>query len=36
MSEMFHDIGVEVFADDLLIWSKSEEQYDTRLTQVLE
>ena len=36
MSEMFHDIGVEVVVDDLLIWGESEEQHDTRLTQVLE
>ena len=37
MSEMFHDIeGVEVEVNDLLIWGESEEQHDTRLTQVLE
>ena len=37
MSEMFHDIeGIEVVVDNLLIWGESEEQHDTRLTQVLE
>ena len=37
MSEMFEDIeGVEVLVDDLLIWSETEEQHDSRLKQVLD
>ena len=37
MSEMFEDNeGVEVLVDDLLIWSETEEQHDSRLKQVLD
>ena len=37
MSEMFEDIeGVEVLVDNLLIWSETEEQHDSRLKQVLD
>ena len=36
MSEIFEDIeGVEVLVDDILIWSKSEEEHDKILKEVL-
>ena len=37
MSQMFKNIeGVEVAVDDILVWGENEQQYDTRLKQVLE
>ena len=36
MSEIFEDIeGVKVLVDDILIWSKSEEEHDKILKEVL-
>lgn len=37
MSHLFQDIkGVEIIADDLVMWGEQVEQHDARLTQVLD